>query len=75
VFENSVLRRVFGPKRDEVPIPQSARAKAWICGRSLAGIVGSNPSGGMDVSCVLSGRSLCDGLITRSEESYQAWCV
>jgi hypothetical protein len=26
-----------------------ARSKAWVCGRSLAGIVGSNPAGGMDV--------------------------
>ena len=25
--------------------------------------------------CVLSGRSLCDGLITRSEESYRLWRV
>ena len=25
--------------------------------------------------CVLSGRGLCDGLITRREESYQLWCV
>jgi len=25
--------------------------------------------------CVLSGRSLCDGLITRPEESYRLWCV
>ena len=25
--------------------------------------------------CVLSGRSLCDGLITRPEESYRIWCV
>ena len=25
--------------------------------------------------CVLSGRGLCDGLITCSEESYQLWCV
>ena len=25
--------------------------------------------------CVLSGRGLCDGLITRSEESYRLWCV
>ena len=32
----------------------------------------------MFVSCnrrVLSGRGLCDGLITRSEESYRLWCV
>jgi hypothetical protein len=25
--------------------------------------------------CVLSGRCLCDGLITRPEESYRLWCV
>ena len=25
--------------------------------------------------CVLSGRGLCDGLITRPEESYRMWCV
>jgi hypothetical protein len=25
--------------------------------------------------CVLSGRSLCDGLITGPEESYRVWCV
>ena len=28
----------------------------------------------MDV-CVLSGRGLCDGLITSPEESYRLWCV
>jgi len=25
--------------------------------------------------CVLSGRGLCDGLITRPEKSYWLWCV
>jgi hypothetical protein len=25
--------------------------------------------------CVLSGRGLCDGLISRLEESYRVWCV
>jgi hypothetical protein len=25
--------------------------------------------------CVLPGRGLCDGLITRLEESYRLWCV
>jgi len=25
--------------------------------------------------CVLSGRGLCDGLITRTEESYRLWRV
>jgi hypothetical protein len=43
----------------------------------FAGIAGSNPARGMDIyfwclhvvlSCV--GRGLCDGLITRPEESY-----
>ena len=55
----------------------AARSKAWVCNRLLAGIAGSNPIGGMDVcECfVLSGRGLCDGLITRPEESYRLWCV
>ena len=29
----------------------AARSKAWVYGRKSAGIVGSNPAGGMDV-CV-----------------------
>ena len=36
-----------------MPIPVDARSKAWVYGRSLAGILGSNPAGGMDV-CLLS---------------------
>ena len=39
--------------------------KAWVCGRSFAGIVGSNPGGAwMFVwceCCVLSGRGICVG--------------
>ena len=35
-----------------LPISVAARSKAWVYGRSLAGIVGSNPAGGMDV-CVV----------------------
>ena len=38
------------------PIPDAARSNAWVCGRSLAGIVGSNPAGGTDV-CML--QELC----------------
>jgi hypothetical protein len=55
----------------------AARSKAWVFGRSIAGIAGSNSAGGMDVCVlwVLSGRGLCDGLITRPEESYRVWCV
>jgi len=29
-----------------MPIPVAEQSKAWVCGRSLAGIVGSNPTGG-----------------------------
>ena len=60
-----------------VPVPVAARSKAQVCGRSPAGIVGSNPTGDMDVCLlwVLSGRSLCDGLITRPEVFYRLWCV
>ena len=59
-----------------MPVPVAERSKARVYGRSLAGIAGSNPAGGMDscplwVLCVLSGRGLCDGLITRPEESYR----
>ena len=56
----------------------AVRSKAWIFCCSLVGIAGSNPAGGMVVSCecsLLSGTSLCVGLITRSEDSYQMWWV
>jgi hypothetical protein len=33
------------------------------------------PEAGMSyVCCMLSGRGLCDELITRPEESYRQWC-
>ena len=44
------------------PVPVAARSKAWFRDRSLAGIVGSNLTGGMEVCCeccMLSGRGLC----------------
>ena len=31
------------------PIPVTARSKAWVCGCSLAGILGSNPAGDMNI--------------------------
>jgi hypothetical protein len=52
-----------------------ARSKAWVSGHSLAGIVGSNPAGGMDVCLLCVVRCLCDGLITRPQEFYRVWCV
>jgi hypothetical protein len=59
------------------PFPVAARTKAYIYGRSPAAIAGSNPTGGMDVCllCVLSGRGLCDELITRPEDLYRLWRV
>jgi hypothetical protein len=34
---------------DYQPIPVAEQSKAWVCSRSLAGIAGSKPGGGMDV--------------------------
>jgi hypothetical protein len=51
-------------------------------GSAAAGLLGLRvripPRAWMSVCCeccVLSGRGLCDGLITRPEESYLVWCV
>jgi len=52
----------------------AARSKAWVCGRSLAGIMGSDSAWAwMSVSydCVVRYRGLCVVLITRPEESYR----
>jgi hypothetical protein len=35
-----------------LPVPVAAWFKAWVCGRSPTEVVGSNPTGGMDV-CLL----------------------
>jgi hypothetical protein len=51
----------------------AAQFKASVCDRSFVGTASSNPAGDMHVlfeCCVLSGRGLCIGLITRPEESY-----
>ena len=53
-------------------LPTPVQVEAWVCSRSTAESVGSNPAGDMNVCreyCVLSGRGLCDELITRPEES------
>jgi hypothetical protein len=46
-----------------VPIPVAVRSKAWVCGRYLARIAGSNPIGDMNLCvllmlCVVRWRSL-----------------
>jgi hypothetical protein len=38
-------KKKVGPSIFRKSIPVAARSKAWICGRSLVGIVGSSPSG------------------------------
>jgi hypothetical protein len=69
----------FSPFKPPWPMPVVARSKAWVCGHYLAGIAASNPVGGHGrlslVSVVLSGRGLCDGLISNSEESHRLCCV
>jgi len=69
--------RIYHTNYSPGPIPVAARSKAWVYGRSPDEIVGSNPAGGMGVcrECCVSGRGLCDELITRPEESYGLWCA
>ena len=57
------LRRLvagLSPQRPgfESPIPVAAQSKASVFGRSLTGIVGSNPTGGMDVCVVFVVRTV-----------------
>ena len=66
------------PKNYEEPISVAAGSKALVCSSSLDGIEGSNPAGAwmsFCCVCVLSGRVLCIGLITRTEEPCRVWCV
>ena len=50
-FNKVVLLHCFPKVRHWWPIPLAARSKAWVCGHSLPGVVGSNPAGDMDVYC------------------------
>jgi hypothetical protein len=63
------VQTMYGPQKKLVQ----------VYGHSPAAIVGSNPTGERIFvcceCCVLSGRGLCDELITRPEESYRPWCV
>ena len=56
----------------------AVRCDVQLCGRLIAGTAGLSPAEGMDVCLVFVvccvGSGLCDGLITRSEESYRV-CV
>jgi len=62
----------------EVLVRVAAPSKVWVCGRSSAECGFESRRGGMDVCCeccVLSGRGLCDEVITRPQESYRLQCV
>jgi len=59
-----------------VPIPVAARSKTWVCVRPPAETVIYNPTEGrifVCECCLLSGRGLCDELITCPEKSYRIW--
>ena len=76
----STLILYFISLASTMPIPVAMQSNVCDYGHLLAGIVGSNPAGGIDVCllcecCTLPGRGLYDGLITRPEESYWIWCV
>ena len=61
----------------DVSIPVVVWTKAWVYGRSLAGIVGSNLTEGIDISCedcVKSGRGLCVWQFLRPGNSYRVFC-
>ena len=63
------------PSRPQWPLGLNRRSAA---SRLLRLWVRIPPGARMSVyceCCMLSGRSLCDGLITRPEESYRLWCV
>ena len=56
-----------------MPIPVASRSKSWVCGPSLTGVADSNPALGRGYLCcgcyVLSCIGICDGPISRPEES------
>jgi hypothetical protein len=52
-----------------VPIPVAARSKAWVYGRSLAGIVVSKPAGGH--GCL----SLVSVVCCQVEVSAKSWAL
>jgi hypothetical protein len=52
VNRKRLVHNIFRSYRYVLPIPVAASSKAWVYGRSFAGIAGSNPAEGMDV-CLL----------------------
>ena len=76
--ENKTGRTLCVAYKRKQPIPVAARSNVKVFGRSPAEIVGSKPAGCTDVSLLwllFVVRVLCDGLITRPEDSYRLWHV
>jgi len=48
IRKENVIRFIIGSV-ERLPMPVAVRSKACVCGRSLAGIAGSNTTGCMDV--------------------------
>jgi len=74
VLESSLFNSAYHRK-----IPDRVRSKAYVCSRSIVEIAGSSLAEGTNVRLfhffVCYRRcSFCDGLITRTEESYRV-CV
>jgi hypothetical protein len=40
---------LYNVRSEQLPIPVAAPSKKWVCGRLLAGIVGSNLAGDREV--------------------------
>jgi len=62
-----------------MPVQVAARSKGISASARLLGSWFRIPLGALKFvcceCCVLSGRGLCDGLITRPEETHRLWCV
>ena len=44
---------LLGRRLKSWPVPVALLSQAWVCGRLLAGTVGSNPAGGMNICFLL----------------------
>ena len=71
---SSLQQSYWGP----VPVAAQGLRRRSVATHLLRSWVRIPPGAWMSVCCewcVLSGRGLCDELITRPEESYRLWCV
>jgi hypothetical protein len=65
----------YGSNIQILPVSEPVRSKAWVCGCSHAGIVGSSTAGGIDVCCLVllevsaTGRSLAQRRHTECDVS------